>query len=527
MAGANEIETDYLVVGAGAAGLAFVDALIAASDADVVMVDRRDEPGGHWNDAYPFVRLHQPSAYYGVNSSDLGSDSIDGSGPNGGFYERATAPEICAYFRHVLEAQLLASGRVRFFGGSEYAFDGSDGHGFRTLATGTRTTVRVHRRLVDASYLEASVPSTHTPSFPVDDGVRFVPVNALASLPEADGFTVIGGGKTSMDACAWLLDNGVPPDAIRWIRPRDSWVLDRTYAQPLDLLTPTMDGVSRQLEAAAEAATVPELFERLEASGQLLRLDPGTEPAMYHCATLSQAELDQLRQIEDVVRLGRISYLGPDRIDLTEGSIPTGSGQLHVDCSAYGLRRSPTRPIFEPDRITPQPVRSCQPTFNAAVIGHVEGRYHDDDVKNRLCPPNPYPNHATDWLRTTATSQQAQNTWGEDEELAAWMEGARLNTARGLSSHFDDPAMITAVGRMITYAESSITNLPASWPTYDRTDAAAISSHTSVAPHAAASSARSVTTPWKRSVVASTAWWAASSLSATHSAGTITSKSRA
>jgi cation diffusion facilitator CzcD-associated flavoprotein CzcO len=52
------IETDYLVVGAGAAGMAFVDALIGACDADVVMVDRRHVPGGHWNDAYPFVRLH-------------------------------------------------------------------------------------------------------------------------------------------------------------------------------------------------------------------------------------------------------------------------------------------------------------------------------------------------------------------------------------------------------------------------------------------------------------------------------------
>jgi cation diffusion facilitator CzcD-associated flavoprotein CzcO len=62
------IETDYLVVGAGAAGMAFVDALIAACDADVVMVDRRHRPGGHWNNAYPFVRLHGPSALYGVNS---------------------------------------------------------------------------------------------------------------------------------------------------------------------------------------------------------------------------------------------------------------------------------------------------------------------------------------------------------------------------------------------------------------------------------------------------------------------------
>ena len=109
------IDTDYLVIGAGAAGMAFTDSLIAESDADVVMVDRRHAPGGHWNDAYPFVRLHQPSAYYGVNSRVLGSDSIDAVGPNAGFYERATAAEIVDYFNQVLEDHLVASGRVRFW----------------------------------------------------------------------------------------------------------------------------------------------------------------------------------------------------------------------------------------------------------------------------------------------------------------------------------------------------------------------------------------------------------------------------
>ena len=29
---------------------------------------QRTNKGGHWNDAYDFVRLHQPAALYGVNS---------------------------------------------------------------------------------------------------------------------------------------------------------------------------------------------------------------------------------------------------------------------------------------------------------------------------------------------------------------------------------------------------------------------------------------------------------------------------
>lgn len=51
-------ETDYLVVGAGAAGMAFADALLTHSDASITIVDRGHSPGGHWLDAYPFVRLH-------------------------------------------------------------------------------------------------------------------------------------------------------------------------------------------------------------------------------------------------------------------------------------------------------------------------------------------------------------------------------------------------------------------------------------------------------------------------------------
>ena len=48
--------------------MAFTDALVDHADVSVVMVDRRHGVGGHWLDAYPFVRLHQASAFYGVPS---------------------------------------------------------------------------------------------------------------------------------------------------------------------------------------------------------------------------------------------------------------------------------------------------------------------------------------------------------------------------------------------------------------------------------------------------------------------------
>ena len=55
----TSLETDYLVVGAGATAMAFVDTLLTENaDVTVLMADRHHRTGGHWNDAYPFVRLH-------------------------------------------------------------------------------------------------------------------------------------------------------------------------------------------------------------------------------------------------------------------------------------------------------------------------------------------------------------------------------------------------------------------------------------------------------------------------------------
>ncbi|HYB82900.1 MAG TPA: NAD(P)-binding protein [Mycobacterium sp.] len=47
----NTIEADYLVIGAGAMGVAFIDTLVSETDARVVLVDRYHQPGGHWPSA--------------------------------------------------------------------------------------------------------------------------------------------------------------------------------------------------------------------------------------------------------------------------------------------------------------------------------------------------------------------------------------------------------------------------------------------------------------------------------------------
>jgi len=56
----------------------------------VVLVDNRPKVGGHWNSAYDFVGLHQPSHFYGINSEKLEKNEKLG--------ELATKPEILEYF---------------------------------------------------------------------------------------------------------------------------------------------------------------------------------------------------------------------------------------------------------------------------------------------------------------------------------------------------------------------------------------------------------------------------------------------
>ena len=60
-------------------------------------------------------------------------------------------------------------------------------------------------------------------------GVRCVPLNDLPREERPrSGYVIVGAGKTGMDACLWLLENGVDPATLTWIMPRDSWLLDRS-----------------------------------------------------------------------------------------------------------------------------------------------------------------------------------------------------------------------------------------------------------------------------------------------------------
>ena len=458
--GVREVGTDYLVVGAGASGMAFADTLVAHTNAEVVLVDRRHRPGGHWLDAYPFVRLHQPSAYYGVESLPLGRDRIDEHGPNAGFYERATGAEVCEYYSRVLDEHLLPTGRVRFLGLSDHRGGNGAGHLVVSLLDGSETVVRPRRKLVDATYVQSEIPSRHVPAFAVEAGIGLVPPNRLVDLAEpADRFTVIGAGKTAIDTCVWLLDAGVDPDRIRWIRGRDPWQFDRSLTQPLDLVGSYMRLQARWVEAAAAAADGRDLARRLEEAGVFVRLDPAVEPLAFRGATVSVREIEAVRTIERVVRARRVRMIGRTSVTTDAGDVPGGPREVYVDCTAAGVPSAAARPVFERGRITIQYIGVGFLPWCAATIGFVESVGLDDEEMNRLCPPVVFSGDAGDLARLAYVAMQGQVARVRHEVVGPWNAVSRLNPARAALDHIEDVDVADSLAFTIEHTREALKNL--------------------------------------------------------------------
>jgi hypothetical protein len=450
---ARVVEADYLIVGAGAAGMAFTDAVTRHADVRVVLVDRRHGVGGHWLEAYPFVRLHQASAFYGVASTLLGGGRLQESGPEQGLHERATQPEICAYYARVLD-QLVDEGRVVFLPNTEYVGGGT----CVSRLSGQRVEVREGCRVVDAHHISPNIPAEQPPPFEVGDGARVVPVNALARLEEApSGYVVVGSGKTATDACIFLLSRGVDPGSITWVRPREPWMLNRAVVQPDPAVFLGMAATT--METAGGARSLDDLFFRLEDAGIMLRIDPSVTPTMARTPTLATWELEQLRTIEDVVRRGHLRRAEQGALHFDDGTVAVARDAVVVHCAARGLPDVPTVPVWTREAITVQPVRAGFPCFGAALIGYVEATRDDDTEKNRLCPPSSYGNSLAEWATMNIAGTRAVMSFMREPDIAEWAGTVALNPARTPPGHPESAELADARRRLATHTGPGLERL--------------------------------------------------------------------
>jgi len=430
-------ETDYLVIGAGAVGIAFVDTLLEENpDCHITIIDKHARPGGHWNDAYSFVALHQPSASYGVNSREMCPDRIDQHGHNAGMYPLAKHAEILSYYSTVMSETLIPSGRVTYLPLTEYRGGENGQHTAKSILSGEDHTFNVRRKLVDGTWFKTSVPSTHKPKYDIAQGTRFAIPGDLPQLWKDTGnlpahYCVIGGGKTAMDTAVWLLEAGVAPEQIDWVRPRDSWMFNRKLLQPAihhieELIQFQVDLV----ECANGSETGDEMFAKLDERGTMLRIDPEVTPKMFHFAVISQGEIDLLRQIKRVHRSKRVTALECDKMHFGEERVAMPEGTLFVDCTAVAVpfeARANQRPFFDGDTITLQLSQTPFVPYSAALAAFVEANFDSDEEKNNLLPPAPLTDSTDTYPYAVMANLMSTAILSANEKTNAFNNRSRLH----------------------------------------------------------------------------------------------------
>ena len=166
------LECDYLIVGAGAAPLAFIDTLLTElPETKIILIDKKAAPGGHWVDAYGFVRLHQPSIVYGISSKQLEGNWLKllltkFMLP---WKHRANKQQILTYFGDFVNEK-VASQQVEFYPNSIYNFEKDENdscctindengiHVFSSVDGSVSYKVKVNFKFIDGTSGECIIP---------------------------------------------------------------------------------------------------------------------------------------------------------------------------------------------------------------------------------------------------------------------------------------------------------------------------------------------------------------------------------
>jgi hypothetical protein len=151
---------------------------------------------------------------------------------------------------------------------------------------------------------------------------------------------------------------------------------------------------------------------------------------MFHCATVTGLEFEALKRIESVVRKGHVTRITGKNVTLDHGSYEPIPDTLYVDCSAGGVPKVDAVPVFRHHNITLQPVRTCQQTFSAAMIAHVEATYKEQKLKNELCGPVPMPNEPTDIPLVMLQTNLNTISWLSQPQTILWLASCRLDITR-------------------------------------------------------------------------------------------------
>ena len=206
-------------------------------------------------------------------------------------------------------------------------------------------------------------------------------------------------------------------------------MLNRAVVQPDPVVALRL--AADTMAAAADAESLDDLFLRLEAAGVMLRIDTGVVPTMAKTPTLGAWELDLLRTIENVVRLGHIKHVAADEIVLDRrgrsACAGLARGALRRFRTAVPASGSPLGSGQDPAPDDPR---------RLPVLLRGAGRLRGSNPRRRPgAQPVVSAQHASPTTRPTGrrcrfVEPSATRAYGAEPDIAAWANGCALNPAR-------------------------------------------------------------------------------------------------
>jgi cation diffusion facilitator CzcD-associated flavoprotein CzcO len=224
----NRVDFDLCIVGAGVVGLnaAFVASRFLPATARVLILDKHRQAGGMWNDAYSYVRLHQP--YQLFTAGDI---------PWTLARKRsylATGPEVAAHLRHCLDV-ISERFEVDARWGWEYLNHLENGTSVEVSARAPHGEVRtfVVDRFIDARGFDVEpieplrLTSHHVRSIAPHE----LADSGLLNDEQLEPVWVIGSGKTSMDTIVALVKSN-PARRIGMVAGTGTYFFKRDLVNP-------------------------------------------------------------------------------------------------------------------------------------------------------------------------------------------------------------------------------------------------------------------------------------------------------
>lgn len=333
---ADSTHYELCIVGAGIAGLnaAFVAARYLPEGARVLILDRHEQPGGMWNDAYSYVRLHQPYSFFTAGNIPW-SLTADRS-------YLARGDEVQAHFRHcfqVISRNLDIDARW----GSEYLshVEGPEDVMIRAHDREGREHTFRAARLIHAAGFDVSVnpPLSLSSKCVRSTAPHLLAQDGLLSSDDDGPVWVIGSGKTAMDTVQALAAGS--GRRISLVAGSGTYFFDR------DKLYPT--GMQRWWGRTSTSAMYAQALRRFDGTNseevsQWARsrytTSPVRDPIHNVGAILSRTETDVVRNgVSRVLRDHLIdvedTLAGPIMVLRSGARVSIPDGSWIVNCTSF------------------------------------------------------------------------------------------------------------------------------------------------------------------------------------------------